>query len=550
MAHVEFGTRFLTPSTYPSQDLLSLDAFSQDYDRLNEREQLQLSYQRARVISQTQTLEDILYLKPKFWLLYRDMIWTKDSAAATLVFIQYNLAAGTLAPFVLDRPDLVPLMKSILEFKTSAQYLLTEVGHGLDARNLETTATLLANGEFDLHSPTKDSAKYMPMTTPQEGFEREIADGLVRLIPKRAGSKIAGHSITTFDHVRLPSLALLGTLSKAPNLRTSFTAGIGRVGIGTLALATLNIPFLKMAAYIAGTYSFRRTVGGSDGRRSSIIHFRTQHVSIMHALAESAIFEAYADEAINKFVAEKNPAVQHALGACFKAAIGTATQTRLFQLSERCGAQGLFKHNQIIGLQLEARGINIAEGDILVLCIRLASELLIGRYEMPKPRDPSCLLARYEAGLFKEAQGLLKEIGGKHRSDEFNRLVLPLCQPLIEAIGCRMAYEAAVTANCHADLITLYEAGVMMRDRSWFVENLGMKRVAILRKEDRCIKKLMPHLKQLLEQTGAAPYVTAPIVSEDKWDGFVDQMETHIGPNTISQEDIHKNRLAMGGSKI
>jgi len=69
----------------------------------------------------------------------------------------------------------------------SAQYLLTEVGHGLDARNLETTATWLANGEFDLHSPTKDAAKYanlpkreisltkyryMPMITPQEGFER------------------------------------------------------------------------------------------------------------------------------------------------------------------------------------------------------------------------------------------------------------------------------------------------------------------------------------------------------------------------------------------
>ena len=147
-------------------------------------------------------------------------------------------------------------------------------------------------------------------------------------------------------------------------------ASIGRVGIGTLALTILNIPVLNMAAYIAGTYSFRRTVGGPDGRRSSIIHFRTQHVSILHALAESAIFEAYADEATNRFVAEKNPAVQHALGTCFKAAIGPATQTRLFQLSERCGAQGLFKHNQIIGLQLEARGINIAEGDILVLCIR------------------------------------------------------------------------------------------------------------------------------------------------------------------------------------
>lgn len=40
-----------------------------------------------------------------------------------------------------------------------AQYMLTEVGHGLDARNLETTATLLPNGDFDLHTPNFNAAK-------------------------------------------------------------------------------------------------------------------------------------------------------------------------------------------------------------------------------------------------------------------------------------------------------------------------------------------------------------------------------------------------------
>ena len=40
-----------------------------------------------------------------------------------------------------------------------AQFLLSEVGHGLDAPNLETTATLLPNGEFDLHTPRPAAAK-------------------------------------------------------------------------------------------------------------------------------------------------------------------------------------------------------------------------------------------------------------------------------------------------------------------------------------------------------------------------------------------------------
>lgn len=43
--------------------------------------------------------------------------------------------------------------------ESSGQFCLTEVGHGLDAFNLETTATMLADGHFDLHTPTATAAK-------------------------------------------------------------------------------------------------------------------------------------------------------------------------------------------------------------------------------------------------------------------------------------------------------------------------------------------------------------------------------------------------------
>jgi acyl-CoA oxidase len=43
---------------------------------------------------------------------------------------------------------------------------MTEVGHGLDAMNLETTATLLPDGSFELNTPHELAAKYMPPTTP------------------------------------------------------------------------------------------------------------------------------------------------------------------------------------------------------------------------------------------------------------------------------------------------------------------------------------------------------------------------------------------------
>lgn len=40
-------------------------------------------------------------------------------------------------------------------------FCLTEVGHGLDVIHMETTATLLENGEFDLHTPLERAAKYI-----------------------------------------------------------------------------------------------------------------------------------------------------------------------------------------------------------------------------------------------------------------------------------------------------------------------------------------------------------------------------------------------------
>jgi hypothetical protein len=40
-------------------------------------------------------------------------------AAFTLLTIQYNLAAGTLARFLLGRPDLEGIMRDILDFNVS-----------------------------------------------------------------------------------------------------------------------------------------------------------------------------------------------------------------------------------------------------------------------------------------------------------------------------------------------------------------------------------------------------------------------------------------------
>lgn len=65
------------------------------------------------------TPQDVVFMTPKFWQLHMDLMSNVDGAAMTLITIQYNLAAGTLAPFAFKRPELQPLLRSIMNFDVS-----------------------------------------------------------------------------------------------------------------------------------------------------------------------------------------------------------------------------------------------------------------------------------------------------------------------------------------------------------------------------------------------------------------------------------------------
>lgn len=69
------------------------------------------------------TLNDVLYLTPKFWKLHREPIVALDGAAFTLLSIQTNLFVGTLGPFASKRPELQPIIQSALNFDISLVYL-------------------------------------------------------------------------------------------------------------------------------------------------------------------------------------------------------------------------------------------------------------------------------------------------------------------------------------------------------------------------------------------------------------------------------------------
>ncbi|KAL3455375.1 acyl-CoA dehydrogenase/oxidase [Aspergillus heterothallicus] len=492
-----------------TKPLLQLDLFKPQHHSLPQNERVALAYHRARKIGRAYglTKNDILSLSPKFWALHRDLINPYDMAAFTLLTIQYNLAAGTLAPFVADRPDLELVLQKILGFEVSAQFLLTEVGHGLDARNLETTATALPGGGFELHTPHKGAAKYMPPTSPQPGFPRVaiviarltvdgqdrglcpflvwLNDGYkmhkgvsIKLLPRRTGSKPLDHCITTFNRVQLPPGALLGSLKNSP---IDFHKTIHRIHVGTLALTTTLIPILKRAVYITAKYSLRRNI------------------------------KLFTDESIAY-------SVRHGMAATFKAVLTQSTQASLFSLSER--------------------GISIAEGDTLVLCIRLATELLIGRYTLPPATDPSCPLAQYENGLYTLCRNALASLHGSHCDERYNALILPHALPLIEAIGHRMAYEAARAAGIDSDLLEIYEAGVLFHAPAWYVCKMELEVGRVFERENRAMESVLGRFAGMMEalEKEVGEYVTAPILGEREWEGFVSTFQGFEADKGIREE--------------
>ncbi|OQD99089.1 hypothetical protein PENSOL_c007G03857 [Penicillium solitum] len=548
--------------TDSSVRLLSTPLFQSNGYEAPNNESLERSYYRARSIGRHHglTIDDILRLTPKFWESHMDAIIIRDIVAHIIFSIQYNLVAGTIAPYAMKRPDLQPVMQKILNFDVCACFMLNEVDHGCDARSLETTATLQSDGSFVLHSPTPGAAKFMPPSMPIAGIPRiavvfarlmvgdddrgirpfmvalgdgkKMCNGVTStLLPPIACGRTLDHSITSFNQVRLPSTAMLGSPRKPANMRTQFLMATNRLGFGTLALSLSAIPGLRCATFIVGKYSLRRTVVGPEGSPKPIISFRTQQLPILHALAETAVMEPFANWITTKFSdTSLDFSVRHGLAVIFKGAVLQYTQKSFANLLERCGAQGVFMHNQLVEMEALNRCNGIAEGEILVLSIRLATEILIGRYEIPKATKPNTLMVKHEEGYIADLRKLQRSIHEGPRSEAYNNRMLPHCRSIVLAIGHRMAYEAAVDGGVDSDLLALYEAGVVKTDSSWYVENLGLNRADQFEMECNAADSLLPRLGELLDGLDAMePYITAPILTAKRWETFLADRETIEG---------------------
>ncbi|KAJ5375107.1 Acyl-CoA dehydrogenase/oxidase [Penicillium concentricum] len=245
------------------------------------------------------------------------------------------------------------------------------------------------------------------------------------LLAPIACGRTLDHSITSFNQVCLPPTAMLGIPKKPANMRSQFLIAINRLGSGTLALSLSTIPALKCTALIP------------------IISFRTQQLPILHALAECAVMEPFANWITAQFSdTSLDFSVRHAFAVIFKGAVMQYTQKSFGDILESCGTQGVFVHNQLAEIEAPNRCNGIPEGEILVLCICLATEILLDRYQIPKATKPESIIAKHEEGYISEMLKLQGSIHEGHRSEAYNNRILPHCRPIILAIGQNVSAES------------------------------------------------------------------------------------------------------------
>ncbi|KAJ7738064.1 acyl-CoA oxidase [Mycena maculata] len=580
-ASAEDGMRLSTHSALAKSPLFTSAAYDFSLPKM-QRQANTIARAEAITRSCDFTVEQVNMVSERFWMSALHPVVVVDVAAHSLSLIQMNLAAGTLSQAA-HKPEIAELCRKLLAWEISfvplclldgavvnkklgnrGHFLLTEVGHGLDTQNLETTATLLDDGSFEIHTPHPRAAKFMPCTTPAGGIPRvaivmarlqangkfhgirpfvvPLNDGVstmapgvsCRALPDRSGTRPMGNAITTFTHVRIPGSAFVGDLSdlstsKIP-ARLHLLQSIWRLGVGTATLAAIVIPALRVAAHVTTTFARSRTVTNSSGETAPIMSFRTTQTPISYALAQAAVLEAFyrwmhpfyittAED--RKGLSEAAVNTRNSLSCIFKTLAVQHWRETSMQLTDRLGARGLFMENQLISMEVELRGMAIAEGDVLVLCIRLATEYLLGRYPLPKAQRLHTLIAKHEMGIFVEMRLALVAMGKNHRSEEFNRFLLPRCVALVLAIGQRMAYEAALDAHVHPALIRLYEAGAVLQDLAWYVENKYVTRETAKKNEAAAIDGVLEVLDTVLAENACEEVLHAPILSDERWSEWV-----------------------------
>ncbi len=299
-------------------------------------------------------------------------------------------------------------------------FAMSELGHGSNVRDLETTATYdAATHEFVINTPRDSAHKEWIGNAAVHGrmmtvFAQLIVGGTQHgvhafLVPVRTpdgkpcdGVRIAdtGHKEGLngvdngriwFDQVRVPREHLLNRFgdvsadgqysSPIDNPAKRFFTMIGTLVGGRITIGLSALSAVKSALTIAIRYGNRRRQFGEPGQPETVLlDYRTHQRRLLPALATSIVLDIALSQMVDRFIEMKSgdTRVVEGLAAGLKAYTTWFAQQAITEARECCGGQGYLAMNRIAVLRRDIDVWTTFEGDNTVLMQLLAKGLLTG----------------------------------------------------------------------------------------------------------------------------------------------------------------------------
>lgn len=341
-------------------------------------------------------------------------------------------------------------------------FAMTELGHGSNVADIETTATYdAATGEFDIHTPTNSAHKNYIGNAATHGqmsvvFAQLIVAGeahgvhaLLAPIRDQSGNVMPGVKIEDcgqklglngidngqiwYNHVRVPRENLLNRYADvtpegeyrsdivSPSKR--FFTTIGALVAGRVSVALGSLSAMKSGLTIAVRYGGeRRQFGASGEQEICLLDYRTHQRKLLPRLASAYALDFALKYLVDRFVGrtDANQREIETLAAGLKA---YATWTNIESLQvcrEACGGQGYMSENRFADLKADTDIFCTFEGDNTVLMQLVVKSLLSDYRRQFEDARPFTLL-KYVANRAADAVGEPQPLTARNTDSEHLR---------------------------------------------------------------------------------------------------------------------------------
>ena len=319
------------------------------------------------------------------------------------------------------------LLHRIGTFELPGCFAMTEIGHGSNVRELETTAVYdAATQEFIVNSPTWTAGKNYIGNGACHGrlattFAQLEVDGKPRgvhalLVPLRDeggnvlpgvriednGPKMGENGVDNarvwFENVRVTRGALLDRFGRVTaegvyesDIRSDgarFFATISALVGGRISIALAGLSAAKSGLAIAVRYATRRRQFRAPGaeRESALMDYQTHQRRLMPLLANAYAADLLLKDLVRRRAETLEGEVPEAdrrelelLAGAAKAWTTWNTTRTLQTCRECCGGEGYMSVNRLPALKADADIFTTFEGDNTVLMVWVGRQLLAGR---------------------------------------------------------------------------------------------------------------------------------------------------------------------------